>query len=372
MKILMILSNPFMVDPRVYKEAKTLVDAGHNVTVVVWDRHKDYESESLVDGIRVVRIHNKGLMKLLPHDLFKNPLWWRKAYKKGLELYKNDFKFDVAHCHDLDTLQSGVWLKKKLGIKLVYDAHEIFGYLMNKFSLKIFVKATFQMEKRLMRYVDHIITTTEPFMEYFKSITNKPISIVMNCKDLLSTTHTLPKNDIFTISYIGIVNENRMFPEIVDIIGGIKGVRFVIACKKEGLFEEVKKHSEKYANVEFLGSIPFHKVIPKTLESNVVICMLNPDNYFYKIALANKLFDAMVCSRPIICTKGTYTGELAERFNCGLAVNYNDEVKDSIIALRDNPKLCIKLGKNGLKAATEKYNWKNQSLELLKVYKGIK
>ncbi|MBE9594619.1 MAG: glycosyltransferase, partial [Proteobacteria bacterium] len=131
LKILMLLSNPFMVDPRVYKEAKALIGAGNEITVLVWDRHRDYEPESFVEGIRVVRIHNKGLLRIMPNDLFRNPLWWRKAYKKGLELYNTaQFKFDVTHCHDLDTLWAGVWLKKKLGIKLIYDAHEIFGYMI--------------------------------------------------------------------------------------------------------------------------------------------------------------------------------------------------------------------------------------------------
>ncbi|VVB60899.1 Glycosyltransferase Family 4 [uncultured archaeon] len=106
MKILMILSNPFIVDPRVYKEAKSLSDAGHELTVVFWDRHAEYSSDEKIHGVRVIGIRNNGLMKVLPHDLFRNPLWWRKAFKKALKLYKNGCRFDVVHCHDLDTLQS--------------------------------------------------------------------------------------------------------------------------------------------------------------------------------------------------------------------------------------------------------------------------
>jgi len=162
-----------------------------------------------------------------------------------------------------------------------------------------------------------------------------------------------------------------MFPELVDIIGSIEDVRFVIACKKEGLYEEVQKRCKNYQNVEFLGSIPFYEVISKTLEANAVINMPNPDNYYYKFGLANKQFAAMVCGRPIICTKGIYSGELTNKLGCGLVVEYDERVKDAIINLKDNPKLCEELGKNGLKAAKEKYNWKMQSLELLNVYEGF-
>jgi len=177
MKILMILSNPFMVDPRVYKEAESLVDAGHEVTVIVWDRKRDYDPESAVDGIKIIRIHNEGMMKVLPNDLFRNRFWWRRAYKIGLELYKNDFKFDVVHCHDLDTLQSGVWLKKKLGVKLIYDAHEIFGYMIARNLPKFIVNYSFKMEKKLVKNVDFVITAEETYNDYFKSLGCKSIKI---------------------------------------------------------------------------------------------------------------------------------------------------------------------------------------------------
>jgi len=67
MKILMILSNPFIVDPRVYKEAMSLSDAGHEVTVIFWDREAKYSSDETVKNVRVIGIQTKGLMKLLPN-----------------------------------------------------------------------------------------------------------------------------------------------------------------------------------------------------------------------------------------------------------------------------------------------------------------
>lgn len=374
LKILMLLSNPFMVDPRVYKEAKALIKAGNEITVVVWDRHRDYEPESFVEGIRVVRIYNKGLMKIMPNDLFRNPLWWRKAYKKGLELYNTGkFKFDVVHCHDLDTLWAGVWLKKKLGIKLIYDAHEIFGYMIAIDQPKFIADAALLMEKRLIKNVDHVITVNEPLREYFESISNKPLTIVMNCKDLVSQEYVLPRNDVFTICYIGVLSKSRMFPEIIDIIGKIKGVRFVIAGKKENLYVEVKERCKNYDTVDFLGAIPFSEVIPKTLESHIVVCMINPNDLNSRIGMANKQFEAMACGRPILCTKETYSGAMTNGLKCGLSIDYDkDALYDAIIKLRDNPELCEEFGRNALKAAKEKYNWKTQEEKLLKVYETRK
>lgn len=373
MNILMILSNPFMVDPRVYKEAKSLVDAGHKVSVIVWDRKNDYEPESTVDDIKIIRIHNEGIMKILPNDLFRNQFWWRRAYRKGLDLYKTDFKFDVVHCHDLDTLQSGVWLKKKLGMKLIYDAHEIFGYMIARDLPKFIVNYALSMEKKLVKYVDNVITAEVNYNDYFKSLGCDSITTLLNCKDLIIEEYQPPENDVFTIIYIGVLNRSRFFPENLEAIGNIKNVKFIIAGKKENMYHEIENMSKSYGNIKFLGPIPYHQVIPYTMGANLVLCMIKPSDINNRMASANKQFEAMVCGRPIICTKGTRSGEITRNEDCGLVVDYTKEaLSKAIIKLRDSPELCEKLGRNALKAAINKYNWEIEEKKLLKLYEKVK
>lgn len=42
-KIVMLLSNGFRPDPRVYQEAVTLVKNGFKVTIYAWDRERNLE-----------------------------------------------------------------------------------------------------------------------------------------------------------------------------------------------------------------------------------------------------------------------------------------------------------------------------------------
>ena len=372
MKILMVLSNPFIVDPRVYKEAISLSDTGHEVTVVFWDRHAEYPSEDRVKNVRVVGIRNKGLMKGLPHDLFRNPLWWWKAYKKALGLYKSGYRFDVVHCHDLDTLQTGVWLKKRLNVKLVYDAHEIFGYMIERTMPTCVAKVSFLIEKILIKNVDQVITVNEPLKTFFSKISGSPIDIVMNCGEILTNTYCPPKNSLFTISYFGVLERSRMFPEILDYIGTIDNIRFIIAGKKEGLYTEVETVSKKYKNIIFLGTIPYNQVVEKTLECNAILCMFDPVEKNNQVGLPNKIFEAMLTGRPVIVTKGLYYSKLVETENCGVSAAYDfEDVKKSIMMLRDNPQQCEELGKNGLSAAIREYNWERQKKTLLSVYERL-
>lgn len=371
----MLLSKEFVNDPRVHNEAKALVDAANEVTAVVWDRRGEYGQEDIVDGIRIVRIHNTGLMKVMPNDLFRNPIWWRKSYKKGLELYKDGFDFDVVHCHDLDTLQSGVWLKKKLGCKIVYDAHENFAYMIEGHVPNFVFRWTLRMERRLVMHIDHIITVSEPLRDYLKSISNRAVTIVMNCKDLIYDKYVPPKNDIFTLIYIGIMLKERFFPDILRLVGSLKGVRLIVAGKKEGIYEEVRKIAEQYDNVKFLGTVPSNEILPMTHAANATFLLTchPPNKRYYQETLFNKQFEAMVCGRPIILTKDTYAGRMTEELDCGLTVAYNaDSIKKAIEELRDNPSLCEKLGKNALRAAKKRYNWEMEKKNLLKVYEEVK
>ncbi|MEF8848302.1 MAG: glycosyltransferase family 4 protein [Candidatus Thermoplasmatota archaeon] len=369
MRVLMILSNPFMVDPRVHKEAKALMDAGHEVTVVVWDRRREYPEKDTVDGIRLVRIHNKGLMRVLRSDLFRNPLWWRKAYKKGLEIFDDGFEFDVVHCHDLDTLYAGVKLKKKLGVKLVYDAHELWRYLIEDSVPNFVSKLSFYMEKKLVKKVDHLITVSRPFFEYFSSIADCQVTLVMNCKDLKYERYNPPENQVFRLIYIGGMKKRRFFPEIIDVCTKLDDVKLVLAGKTEDMFYEIKEYSKKFDNVDFLGTVPTEDILPLTRKSDATFIIVDPKSRHYQKTLFNKQFEAMVTGRPIIVTKGTFAGEMTEELNCGITVEYNEEsVRKAIIKLRDNPDLCEKLGKNALNAAKNKYNWKSEKQKLLEVY----
>ncbi len=62
MIIKMILTNGFDVDPRVYKEAKTLVKHGNDVEILCWDRENKYTNKEyeIIDCIKVKRFFPKS------------------------------------------------------------------------------------------------------------------------------------------------------------------------------------------------------------------------------------------------------------------------------------------------------------------------
>jgi glycosyltransferase involved in cell wall biosynthesis len=371
-KILMLLTNPFTLDQRVLSEARSLVKNGYDVTVLGWDKRGENPPFEEKDGINVVRSYNTKFMKMLPYDIFRLHFWWNKGYKDALKLHRKKH-FDIIHCHDFDSLPIGVKLKKKLDLPLIYDAHEFWAYMVAQDLSETWANYYLNMEKKLIKYADKIITVNEPLKKHLNKMTNTPVTIVMNCKPLQSKKYEPTKNNKFTLLYIGTLLKWRFTLELIDVAEELPDIHCIIGGKgKPAFFETVKNKCQKVQNVEFIGKVPRENVLPMTKKADLIICMTSPINLNAKNALANKQFEAMVCARPIICTKGTYPGIFTEQHNCGLTAEYNKQsLKATIIKLRDDPKLCKELSKNGLNAAIKEYNWKNQEKKLLSLYEEI-
>lgn len=373
MNILMMLANPFTHDPRVYNEAKSLVDAGHEVTVLAWDKTGHHPAQEMKDGIQVVRSYNTRFMDLMPFDIFRLHLWWRKGYRDAMALF-DESSFDAVHCHDFSSLPIGVKLKKKFDIKLVYDAHEIWGYMVKKDLPWPWWRYYLWEEGRIITHVDNIITVNEPLEEYFNRVSDKPITIVMNAKPLQADKYEAPDNKNLTLLYIGNLSPPRFLLELVDVVADVDGVYCIIGGKgsKQYYVNALKNKCSKVENIEFIGKVPMKQVVPMTKKADVVICMFNPLDKNSKVGLPNKVFEAMVSGRPIIVTKDVYLGRFVEKENIGMAIPFGKKyLKNAIVTLRDNPELCERVGRNALNAAIKEYNWAAQKKKLLTIYEGL-
>lgn len=365
-KVAILLSNPYMVDPRVQAEAHALHDAGHNVSVLVWDRQGEYSKYSYDDGVIVHRLRNKDILRY-GNDSIRNPFWWRAAYK-----WLNERDFDVVHCNDLDTLPAGVKAKKtQPDMKVVFDAHEIFRYMLRKTAPRMVEQAAAWLERRCLPHVDHVITVSEPFKRYYQHRYGGQISLVRNYKTPIER-YIPPGNDVLTLVYIGLMAKERFFPDILDVVESIPDVNLILAGKKERMYHEIESISDRYHSVDFRGTIPSKDIFPLTMQADATFILVDPSYIHHRMTLYNKQFEAMANGRPYIVPHGTYSGWLTEKLGVGVRTRYNrKDITDTIIYLRDNRGVCREMGEQGLQLSKERYNWEHERKTLMQVYEHI-
>ena len=362
----MVVSNPFVNDSRVFNEAVALIGAGHRVSLIAWDRLNKYKCRETINGIEVYRVQNTIIMKALIKLLLQMPIFWWKAIRQAKEI-----EFDVVHCHDLDTLKVGLKLKKIYGTRLIYDAHEIYPYLLERDLSRFFIPFFSLIEKQGVKTVNRLLLAEKSYIDYFDSLGYKNYNTILNTKEFYVNSYQAPNNNLFTISYVGTLNPSRFILELIEVISELPDVRLIIAGRGK-LTSQVQLVIRQFQNIEFLGEIEFDKIIPLTFQCDLSICMINPNDKNNQLASANKQFEAMVAGRPIIATKNTRSGEITEQEKCGLVIDYSKiELKKAIEFLRDNQGECKILGENALIAAKAKYNWEIDKQKLIKLYSNL-
>lgn len=371
MKIKMLLTNAFDPDPRVYKEAKTLVDFGHEVEILAWDREGAYKNNKLdwIDGIRIYRFfssgkYGSGIRQILGYFNYIN----------NVTNYLDDATYDYVHCHDLDTLIVGfiLKLKKRKKIKLIYDQHDLFYlYFKNRGGLFNFLisKILKHLEMLLLGIVDKYIVVT-PNMK----------KIYMEKKDSLIITNAPYKNSFKFIEkpirnkpVIGFIGGVRYYEELkalCDISGKIGNIEVFIAgkgIKLDMLKEYVEK--EKYNHIEIYGEYKVYQL--EELYKKIDVTYLIYPTESSLVSLPNKFFESIITETPIIADENSEYGQIVKQYNLGWTIdsgNLNRELKKVIEEINTKPEI-VSFYKKNMKIVKEDYYWESNIEKLCEIYK---
>lgn len=365
-KIVLIRSNSVSPDPRIDKEASTLTRYGYRVAVLAWDRENRHHAEEIRNNYKIIRFKLKapyGKVKLIFY-LF---IWNCNIFKW---LLTN--RWDVVHACDFDTLIPALLAAKIKRKKIVYDIFDFYGFCL-PISIPTFIRYfVVHIERFFLRFPDVVIVVDK---SRFAQIGNngRELEIIMNTpKDVFKNEYPIKKTNDFIIFYAGILSKLRGFNQILPAIKGMDNISLVVAGFGEDE-HELKKLFEKENKVKFIGRISYEEVINWTYRADILFALYDPKIPNHKYSSPNKLFEAMMCAKPIIVNEGTSMAKIVKEENCGLIVPYDNvnEIKNAILKLHKNPKLCKELGENGRRAYKLKYNWNIMGERLLKIYKKL-
>lgn len=367
MKVLLIRSNPVSPDPRVEKVAKTLGENGYNVKVLAWDRTCKYARVETNEYYKIYRLRLKAPYGK-PLLVFKLLIWFVYEF---IFLLKNDF--DIVHACDLDTLIPAVFVSKIKNRKLIYDSFDFYADCIPGVS-RILRKIISSVEILLAKCVNCVILADKSRIEQYKGKLTK--TIIINNVPMNDYGNKVVADDnernIFQIFYAGILDRNRGFEQILKATNNLDDIRIKIAgfgADEEYLVDIFNRAN----NITYLGKIRYDEVIERTIKSDLLFALYDPKipNHIY--ASPNKVFEAMMCSKPILVSDGTVMANIVRTEDCGLVVPYDDveAIRKAIITLKEDQNLRDYLGQNGRNAYESEYSWSIMEERLLNVYRKV-
>ncbi len=376
MRIVMVVTNPFKPDPRVYKEAKSLAKYGHEVYVIAWDREGKYPTEEKVEGFKVIRIGPKA--EYGPLMALKLPFFYLNTFKVILNL-----KPDVIHTHDFDTAILGFIFKLLMGVKWVYDIHDLyFTFFSMEGKRSLIGRLVRWIDIGLAKWADSVIVATqsiggkhEGLREYYVKLGVFPerVMTIWNVPDLNeflndSNVDVSEKSDKYIIGFIGgqrtVSNFLELFEAIKDWVLLYK-VLFVGKGKKTEALKKIVREKYPKLDVEFIDDVDYRLVSKYYRQCDVVYSCFPPRENI-KRGISIKVFEATALGIPVIVNENTLNSDYVREYQCGVCVNLGniDDLKQKILLVRT-------LRPFNVRVIRRKWNWKCMEKRLIGLYSKI-
>jgi len=372
--IAMVLANPFKPDLRVYKEAKSLVKAGYDVTIIAWDREGQYYAEEIIDGINVKRI---GINAPYGTGIFKfNKIFLFLVH--SIRIIKK-CKFSIIHCHDFDTLMTGVFFKLLYDKRLVYDSHENYSKMIRLSSSCAISFLVEKLEKTMLHFVDLIIIASSTYGAELSKNIKKPITVIGNWQNTFQTDGKLVGSirDNYRggykllITYIGTLDKSRSIIPMIKAVEAFPKVRFLI-CGDGTQRGAIERMLLSVKNATYIGAIPQYAVPHYTAASDIIYYVMDYRSAMAKYNAPNSLGFALIAGRAVIASDNGELGTVVKNHRCGLVVPDNSVsvLRSAIEALLD-ASLLREFQRNALNAGRRYYNWSKMEEKLYNVYVSL-
>lgn len=353
-----------------HREIKTLVKAGHQVTLI--GPHD--KTEDFAEGVRIL-----GFTPVYP--ILLRPLNWFQVLKRLVQV-----QVDAYHFHDAELLPMGLMLAWTTGKPVVYDCFEhyplailtderiprwmrpgfskVFGFLERRAAEQlaaVIVLAVYAKDDhRFDRVRRLVVARNVPLREMFEDLPESP-----------------RKRQLI---HIGDISESRrgisILVEMLAIMRN-KDVSLVFVGKVDSpqtrrrLDELIEKH-QLGDRVRFVSQVPYETVKSYLAESAVGLIPLRAVQR-WQFDIPQKAFEYMACRLPFVVSQSYATQKFAAETGIGIAVapQSAQEFAETVDFLLDNPVEASRMADRGRRAFLDEYNWEKEGQKLVELYKSL-
>jgi len=385
-KVLIIVENlPVPFDTRVWKEARSLQAAGHEVTVICPTGKGATRRHEVLEGVRIYRhpmpVEGHGALGYaLEYGLalvWEGILAWWVFLRHGFQV--------IQGCNPPDTIFLVAAPFKLLGVKYIFDHHDLNPELyVSKFARTGAVhRLMVWLERLTFRCADVVMSTNHSYRDVAIARGGHDpadVFVVRNGPDLETFRPVAPdparkRGRRHLVGYVGTMSVQEGLDILLAVAAHIQAsgrsdVAFTLVGGGPGL-AELRAMSARMGladMVEFTGRVSDAELI--AILSSADVCV-NPDKPCAMNALSTmiKIMEYMALGKPIV------QFDLKEgRFSAGEAALYADntnQVPDfaaKILQLVDDPALRARMGEIGRQRVHGELAWQYSVPHLLAAY----
>lgn len=354
------------IDPAVFKMADALYRKGYDVKLLVWDRAGDGQP-------KVPYKVDRYLLRA-PYDQFSAVLRYLPGWMLHQLLYFLTDDSDIIQACDLETLIPAIPAKILKGKRLGYIIYDFTADNIPSRMPSALKRLAAGAEKFAIRFSDVLFLVDECRYAQVEGAKIKSLYYLYNSPpERIAVDAMPPHNSITTIFYAGVLHPSRGIQYMIEALKRFDDMRLVVAGTGpekdtiDRLPDDLKK------KVEYIGQIPYDEVVRRSREADILFAFYDPAIPNNRYASPNKLFEAMMCLKPIIVNDGIAAADIVRKENCGLVVPYGnaDALAESITALKNDGEYRDMLGRNGRAAYDKKYSWHIMEGRLLEAFRNL-
>ena len=388
-KVLIVVENaPVPLDPRVWKEAVALHEAGYGVSVLC-PKWKGYEKGyELKGGVHIYRhpMPKEGNGALAYVWEYGWALFFEFIYAWWIYLRRG---FHVLQaCNPPDDIVFVALSFKIFGVKFIFDHHDANPELYwAKYERKDFLyKTLVWLEKTTFRFSDVVMSTNESYRELAITrghMASEDVFVVRNGPDL-KTFQPVPPNPAlkygkdYLVGYVGVMGEQDGLDILLNVTEHIRNLGrndIHFTCVGKGpAFNELQQMvaAKNLGNmVNFTGRISDEDLL--AVLSTADICV-NPDKpcRMNDISTMIKIMEYMALGKPIVqfdLREGKFSAQEASLY-CD-AGNQVADFAAKILWLADHPEERKRMGEYGRKRVEEQLAWDYSIGNLLAAYERV-
>lgn len=289
----------------------------------------------------------------------------------------------LYHIHDPELIPVGIILRLA-GKKVIYDIHENYSQVI---KLKQWVPfpslaiAAYKVVEWIgLKMFSGIILSEDSYKKLYPKTNTVTIHNFAFTDELkkfrVPQRHLLPHR----LFYMGSLDELYCIMEMIEAVAILNKRGLDLPCILMGsMSKDIRARLENnsiYASVKHL--IEFKPYVKSaegyafSVNATIGLCLVNKNANSYE-SYPRKMFEYMSIGLPFITSDFPLYKNVAEKHQCGVCVNPSSPTEIAA----DIEKMILDVNKrelmalNGIKAAEEHFDWKNEEVKLLDLYRNI-